>query len=150
LKALASILSTLCVSCAYAVVPADQLAAHVSSLVAAALDAHTESAAFIALEKLGEPGVPYIVSHLRDFRVLPVKAISLENHSPQAFEGLRHYGPATVHDALSAILNQVTGQTFVFVYDGATNADRERNAAAWTTWCKAKYPAKTNVCSDGI
>jgi hypothetical protein len=47
-----------------------------------------------------------------DRRSLPDPRISLKNKSPQAFEGLRHYGPQEVVDALAAILNQITGQKF--------------------------------------
>src|SRR5215475_5474831 len=93
----------------------DRMAEKVTSLVNRATNAATEVDAFKSLESLGAAAVPYIVGHLDDVRPLPIKAISLENKTPDAFEGLRHYRPSVVHDALSAILNQITGESFEFV-----------------------------------
>lgn len=45
-----------------------------------------------------------------DRRKLPVPQISLRNEAPDAFEGIRHYGPQVVVGALAAILSQITGQ----------------------------------------
>jgi hypothetical protein len=128
----------------------DRMADKVTSLVNQTTNAATEADAFRSLESLGDAGVPYIVAHLDDLRPLPVEAISLENKSLDAFEGLRHYGPKVVHDALSAILNQVTGQSFEFVYNGATDEVRQRNAKAWRDWCAGRYPQQATVCERGI
>jgi hypothetical protein len=128
----------------------DPLAQRVHVLVNQTIDAETEAAAFAALEDLGTQGAPYIVAHLDDFRALPIKAIALENKSPDAFEGLRHYGPQTVHDALSAILNQVTGENFEFVYNGASSEVRHRNSLAWRAWCVKSYPQAASICQHGI
>ena len=76
------------------------------------------------MEALGLPGVPYIIAHLGDDRPLPVAQISLANHAANAFEGMRHYSPKVVHDALSAILNQITGHSFEAVSSGSTPAQR--------------------------
>ena len=106
-----------------------------------------EQKAFNELQSLGDQAVPYLVSHLGDVRSLAVKEISLTNKSPDAFEGVRHYGPSTVHDALAAILNQITGQNFVFVYNGATPQEREENHRKWVEWCRSTYPAQSEICS---
>ena len=113
-------------------------------------NAQTEDTAFKSLEALGPQGVPFIVAHLSDSRALPVKAISLVNKSVNAFEGLRHYGPETVHDALSAILNQITGQGFEFVYNGASSEVRERDSKAWKAWCVKSYPQMASACEHGM
>jgi hypothetical protein len=128
----------------------DRMAANVTSLVNQATNAKTETDAFKALESLGAAGVPYIVAHLGDVRPLPVQAMSLENKSPKAFESLRHYGPKVVHDALSAILNQITGESFEFVYNGASVEARQRDSKAWRAWCAKKYPQQATICEGGI
>lgn len=109
-----------------------------------------ESQAFKELESLGDQAVPYLVGHLRDLRPIADEQIILANHVPTAFEGTRYYTPETVHDALAAILNQITGQNFVFVYNGATALERDKNRQQWVEWCRAKYPIQAGVCSGGV
>jgi hypothetical protein len=128
----------------------DAMAQKVAALVNNTVGASTEASAFAELERLGDPAVPYIVGHLSDFRSLPIRAISLENKSPTAFEGFRHYAPETVHDALAAILNQLTGQSFEAVYNGASPEVRARNVKAWEAWCTKALPAKASACKHGI
>lgn len=106
-----------------------------------------EQEAFQELQSLGDQAVPYIVGHLGDVRSLAENEISLMNRTSDAFEGVRHYGPHTVHDALSAILNQITGQSFVFVYNGATSQQREENRRKWVEWCSSTYPIQAETCS---
>lgn len=106
-----------------------------------------ERKAFSELESLGNQAVPYLVGHLGDVRPLAAREISLENKTSDAFEGVRHYGPSTVHDALAAILNQITGQNFVFVYNSATPQEREENRRRWIDWCRSTYPDQTEICS---
>jgi hypothetical protein len=81
---------------------------------------------FRRLENYGSGGIPYIIVFLDDFRQLPIRSISLENNFPGAFEGIRHYGPYLVVDALAAILNQITGENFGFIYNGDDTSDEER------------------------
>jgi len=90
------------------------------------LDPKTEQAAFGDLEALGCPAVPAIIRHMEDWRNLPDPTIALRNKSPDAFEARRFYGPAKVVDALAAILNQITGQSFGFIYNGATDTERAK------------------------
>lgn len=80
-----------------------------------------------------------------DRRDLPDPRISLANKSPDAFEGLRHYGPKQVVDALAAILNQITGQDFGFIYNGGTNAERKETIDGWREFLR-KTPA-SKVCA---
>jgi hypothetical protein len=125
------------------------MASQVSTLVDRTTIKGKEQDAFAQLEALGPPAVPYLVSHLGDMRPLPEHEISLANNFPGAFEGLRHYSPQTVHDALAAILNQLTSRDFVSVYNGASPAERRANAAQWRVWCIKTFPEKASVCGPG-
>jgi len=82
---------------------------------------------FNRLEALGKEAVPAIVAQMDDRRALRTQAISLENRSPDALEGVRYYGPKQVVDGLDAVLNQVTGESFGSIANGGS--DRERDAA---------------------
>lgn len=88
---------------------------------------------FRKLEALGAAGVPAIVAQMDDRRPLAVPQITLVNHSPNAFEGLRHYGPSVVVDALDAILNQITGFGG-FVVNGGSERERQAAVAAWRVY----------------
>lgn len=128
----------------------DGIATKVSTLIEDTLVKGKATKAFADLERMGMEAAPYLVGHLDDFRPLPVQAISLVNKSPKAFEGLRHYGPKVVHDALSAILNQISGQHFEFVYNGASDAERRKNLEAWRSWCVSTFPQKVRICNGGV
>ncbi len=104
--------------------------------------------AFSDMEALGDQAVPYLVAHLGDMRPLATQEITLRNKASDAFESERHYGPETVHDAVAAILSQITGRSFVIVYNGATPQDREENRRKWTEWCRLTYPDRADTC-DG-
>lgn len=127
----------------------DRMARRVAALVDETTNPRTEMQVFEQLEALGPDAAPYIVRHLGDTRPLPIKEIELANGSPGAFEGVRHYAPEVVHDALSAILNQISGVSFEFVYNGATSKARELDRAHWQAWCVDTYPAKASICGSG-
>jgi hypothetical protein len=87
---------------------------------------------FERLEEMGMDGVPYIILLLDNFRLLPIKSITLRNYSANAFEGYRHYGPELVIDALTAILNQITGESFGNIENGeATQEERTLVLNGW-------------------
>jgi hypothetical protein len=90
-----------------------------------------QQALFDRLIAMGPDAVPAIVSQMDDRRPLAVQAISLINKSPDAFEGMRHYGPELMVDALAAVLNQISGQHFGFIYNGASEQDRRATVAGW-------------------
>jgi hypothetical protein len=119
----------------------------VALLIEKTLQRKTEQQAFSDLEALGCAAVPAIIKRMDDRRKLPEPRISLRNKSPDAFEGMRHYGPEVVVDALAAILNQVTGQDFGFIYSGVTNAERTKTVTGWRDFLK-KTPA-TKLCGAG-
>lgn len=101
---------------------------------------------FDELVSLGGNAIPYLVSNLGDSRILPFSGITLPNRAQDAFESHRRYSPETMHDALAAILNHMTGQSFVFVYNGATSREREYNLAKWVQWCQSEYKAQAEDC----
>jgi hypothetical protein len=119
----------------------------VSVLIGKMLNSSTEQQAFADLEALGCPAVPAIIEQMDDKRRLPDPHISLKNKSPKAFEGMRHYSPQEVVDALAAILNQITGQNLGFIYNGETDAEREKTVRGWRDFLH-KTPA-TNLCVGG-
>jgi hypothetical protein len=107
----------------------------------------TEQQAFTDLESLGCPAVPAIIERMDDRRKLPDPRISLRNKSPDAFEGLRHYGPEKIVDALAAILNQITGRDFGFIYNGATDVERDKTVRGWRDFLHTTPAAK--LCDAG-
>jgi hypothetical protein len=146
LIAIALTISLLCPNC-YGQRSSATVEERVSTLIGQILNNSTERRAFADLEALGCPAVPAIIERMDDRRSLPDPRISLKNKSPQAFEGLRHYSPQTVVDALAAILNQVTGRNFGFIYNGATDAERTKTVRGWRDFLH-KTPA-TKLC-DGV
>jgi hypothetical protein len=86
---------------------------------------------FDQLIALGPEAVPAIIEQMDDHRPLPNQAISLTNHAPDAFEGIRQYTPEVMVDALAAVLNQLTGENFGFIYNGGTPAERAAAVRGW-------------------
>jgi len=81
--------------------------------------------------------VPAIIARMDDRR--PVKkGIGFKNKAPDALEGVRHYGPKQVVDALAAILNARTGQVFKSIYNGGSDADRDAEVEAWKKWVEKR------------
>jgi hypothetical protein len=119
----------------------------VAVLIERMLNADTEQKAFFDLETLGCAAVPATIQRMDDRRTLPDSRISFRNKSPNAFEDVRHYGPVQVVDALAAILNQVTGQDFGFIYNGATDEEREKSVRGWRGFLQST-PAR-DLCRAG-
>jgi hypothetical protein len=91
-----------------------------------------EKHSFTKLEKMDMEGVPYIILLMENYKKIPSGSISLKNKSENAFEEFRHYGPELVIDALAAILNQITGEDFGFIYNGeSTQEERELTLNGW-------------------
>ncbi|MEJ0070737.1 MAG: hypothetical protein WDO24_20665 [Pseudomonadota bacterium] len=84
--------------------------------------------------------VPAIVTLMDDRKPLPVPAISLANSFPGAFEGIRHYGPKLMVDALAAVLNQITGRNFGFIYNGASEEERRSAVDGWRHYALTRSP----------
>jgi|HubBroStandDraft_5_1064220.scaffolds.fasta_scaffold45110_4 hypothetical protein len=86
--------------------------------------------AFKNLEALGQDGVSAMIAQMDDHRDLGVQQIELVN-PPNFWEGIRHYGPKEVVDALSAILNQITAEEFGFIENGGSDEERDHAVAGW-------------------
>lgn len=108
-----------------------------------------EKKSFKQLEEMGEAGIPYIILLLDNFKTLPIKSIILENKSEYAFEATRHYGPELVIDALTAILNQITGEDFGSIYNGeATQEERTLVLNGWRVYLyKLIHNNKSKNCA---
>ncbi|MEO7689269.1 MAG: hypothetical protein ABIS51_08285 [Sphingomonas sp.] len=88
---------------------------------------------FDRVEALGPSAIPAIVAQMDIRRPLRLQQISLTNHSADSFEGMRHYGPELVVDALDAILNQLAGQGGSLV-NGGSDRQRQDAVAAWQVY----------------
>lgn len=49
---------------------------------------------------------------------------------------MRHYGPQKVIDVIAAILNQITGQHWGDIYNGGSDAQRNKEYLDWVVWYK--------------
>lgn len=106
----------------------------VRNLINATTNKETQVEAFRALEELGPKGVPAIVMLMDDRRDLGRPAISLRNKAANSFEGIRHYGPVKVVDAMDAILNQITGCIFGNISSGGSEQQRQAAVDAWRVY----------------
>ena len=119
----------------------------VAALIERMSNQKTEQKAFADLESLGCSAVPAIIERMDDRRELPDPNIALRNKSPDAFENQRYYGPKKIVDALAAILNQITGQDFGFISNGATDAERDKAVHGWREFLHTTPAAK--LCGPG-
>jgi len=131
----------------YAQAPAKKIDHQVAALIEQMVSKRTEHQAFTKLEALGCAAVPAIIIRMDDRRNLPDQRMSLQNKSPDAFEGLRHYGPQKVVDAVAAILNQLTGQDFGFIYNGGTDDERAKAVKGWRNFLRKTPTSK--LCEGG-
>ena len=56
----------------------------------------------------------------------PTRTLVSGINRQNAFEGITHYHPQTVVDALAVILSQLTGREFGFISNGATDSERTK------------------------
>lgn len=104
--------------------------------------------AFEILEEMGDEAIPYIIKNMLDMRKLAIPEISFANHAPSAFEKRAYYGAEFVHDALSILLYQSTGQSFGFEINGATLEKRQANRNLWVAWCRKRYASRADMCGN--
>jgi hypothetical protein len=72
---------------------------------------------------------------------LQIRHIQLENKFPGAFEGTRHHNPERAVDALAAILNQITGESFGDIDNGGSDRERQATVAGWRIFLDYRCPA---------
>lgn len=103
--------------------------AKVRPFIEAMLSRRTEEKAFADLEAMGKDAVPAMIMFMDDRRKLPIQHIALRNDG--GFEAFRQYGPQVVVDAVAALLNQITGEIFDFISNGASERERKEAINAW-------------------
>jgi hypothetical protein len=108
-------------------------------------DAASESRAFDALLKLGNDGVPYIVSHLGDDRRLPEQSMFMRRPGRED----RQVKPWFVHDGLEFVLTELTGFSMGPQNGHLLKSQREQNTRKWVAWCVGRYPELADVCRSG-
>jgi hypothetical protein len=114
----------------------------VAALIAEILNKSTERQAVHDLQALGCAGVPAIVRQMDDRRILPEPNITLMNNYPEAFEDTISYEPKVVVDALAAILSQITGRNFGFIYNGASEPQRKKTIQGWRGFLRNRPTSK--------
>jgi hypothetical protein len=119
---------------------AQSMEARVKSLVGKLEAQESQDQALADLEALGEDAIRFLVPYVASEKRIAKQQIKFENRSQSSFEKFRWYTPETVGDAIAALLNQLTGQHFGDVYNGASREVREQAAHGWEKWCKARYP----------
>lgn len=107
--------------------------------------AEGNESALIVLEEIGVKAVPAIVSLLDDKRPYPYRQLPLRNKSLDDFEAYRRYGPELMVDALAAILNQITGVSFGFIFNGASEIERQHEIDGWRIYVMTEPTFKATV-----
>ena len=90
--------------------------------------------AFDGLEEMGAAATVEIVAAMDNRRVLPETGITLQNKAKDAFEASRHYGVKQAVDAIAAILNQNTGESFGWIYSDSNDVARTACVRGWTIY----------------
>jgi hypothetical protein len=109
-------------------------------------DAASEARAFDTLLKLGNAGVPYIISHLGDDRRLPEQSLFIRRPGRED----RQVKPWYVHDGLEFVLTALTGFSMGPQNGHLLKTQREQNTRKWVAWCVGRFPEKADVCRSGV
>ena len=112
----------------------DNLHGTVKALIDEMTDGATQQDAVWRLQRLGQRAAPSIIRLMDDRRPLPLKGTMFINNNPKAFEGISHYGPKVVVDALSIVLNGMTEQSFDAIYSGGSEDQRRSVVNAWRVY----------------
>ncbi len=108
--------------------------AKVERLVGALTDAQRQDQAVSELISLGRDAVPSLVLLMDDRKPVGRRALRLPNRDLPTSELYRWYKPELVVDAVAALLNEITGQTFGSIQNGATEHQRATTVSAWRTF----------------
>ena len=103
---------------------------------------------FQMLEGLGLRGVPHLIDNMDDRTPLRFRAISLVNKSTNSFEAARHYGPEQTVDAIAALLNQLTGENFGYIQNGAADGERSQSVTGWRNWKERQFRINPDGCYE--
>jgi hypothetical protein len=107
----------------------------VQALIGRLVDSATQEKAIEDLDNLGPDAVLAIIDLMDDRRALGTPEMTLKNRSPDAFEGLAHYGPATVLDVCVGILNRsAQADFFDSLVNGGSESERQAAVDAWRVY----------------
>lgn len=98
------------------------------------------------LEELGHAAVPAIVRHMDSRAALAEPKMVLVNHASDAFEPYRQYAPELVIDALAALLNQLSGESFGLDWNRGNEHDRQKSVHAWRVYASYVARGKATPC----
>jgi hypothetical protein len=101
----------------------------------------TKNGGINQLVTLGCTGVPFIIKHMRDYRPFHGD-LALKTRAPDAFEGLMHYNPQLVYDALSNLLTYITGAYFYHAEGFETQENREVDYHGWVAYLSHTFVAR--------
>ena len=124
----------------------DDLQATVRALIDKMTDESTQQDAVWRLQRLGPRAVPSIIRLMDDRRPLPLKGTMFINNSPNAFEGISHYGPKVVVDALAIVLSGLTETSFGSLHAGGSEEERRAVVNAWRVYLHYR----TNQSKAGV
>ena len=90
-----------------------------------------DEVAFDKIEQIGMESVPALIILMDDRRSYPHDRMYLKNQSKDAFEAYRMYGPELMVDAITAMLNQITGVSFGSIHNGGDDTMRANTIRGW-------------------
>ena len=123
-------------------VPANEpLYGKIKTLVDALTVKKTELEAFDQLMHLEPEAAPAVIMLMDDRRDLPVPSVSFAA-SPGVFEGITHYGPQKVVDALGIILPRLAHRNFVSTDNGGSEEERQAAVDGWRIYLSKSKLAK--------
>jgi hypothetical protein len=108
----------------------EPLYVRIKALIDALTVEKTEGEAFDKLMHLTPEAAPAVIMLMDDRRDLPNPHVSFES-SPGGFEGITHYGPQKVVDALSIILPGLAHRNFVSTVNGGSEEERQAAVDGW-------------------
>jgi hypothetical protein len=109
----------------------DDLQGTVSALIGEMTYGATQQDAVWRLQRLGPRAAPSIIRLMDDRRPLPLQRTMFINNHPQAFEGISHYSPKVVVDALATVLSGMTQRGFGSIESGGSEDQRRAVVNAW-------------------
>ena len=112
----------------------DNLHGTVKALIDEMTNEATQQDAVWRLQRLGPRAAPSIIRLMDDRRPLPLKRTMFINNHPKAFEGITHYGPKVVVDALATVLPGMTERSFGSINSGGSEDERRTVVNAWRVY----------------
>ena len=112
----------------------DDLQGTVSTLIDEMTDEDTQQDAVRRLQRLGPRAAPSIIRLMDDRRPLPLNRTMFINNHPKAFEGISHYRPQVVVDALATVLSGMTDCSFGSINNGGSEDERRTVVNAWRVY----------------